>query len=205
MRSLPLSLASTSSALLQSRPFGPLPRRRRKKVAVLWHCAIGGACGVGCFQYADRVECQWRSRLAASHDASIGDRCGASARAFAERLFEVRRADLAPQFADRPAILPRRPDAVTHPAPRSGGGLARVMARSERDEAIQLPAQNLLAIPAIPFRASAILFSSTPGLTRWSMLTRNESSDAANLVGRHAAWIAGPFDAKTALRACARQ
>jgi hypothetical protein len=112
MRCLPLSLASPSSALLQSRPFGPLPPEAPQEGRSLVALRYGGACGAGCFQYADRVECQRRSRLAASHDASIGDPCGASARAFADRLFQVRRADLAPQFADRSAILPRRADAV---------------------------------------------------------------------------------------------
>ena len=42
----------------------------------------------------------------------MGDCCSASARAFAERMLEVRRADLAPRFARRAAILPRRAVAI---------------------------------------------------------------------------------------------
>jgi hypothetical protein len=86
------------------------------------------------------------------------------------------------------------------PLPRSvslrGGGHSLVIARSGSDEAIQLPAtahwiaslplamtsKRRRATPRHPSLATSP--SSPPGLTRWSMLKRHESNNAAKLSER---------------------
>src|SRR5215831_5501471 len=78
---------------------------RRKKVAVVSHCAI--VWGIRGAEYADNGAWQCRSACAASGSTFPGDRLIACARANARGLLEMRRAHVAPRHADRPAILPR--------------------------------------------------------------------------------------------------
>jgi hypothetical protein len=65
-----------------------------------------------------------------------------------------------------------------------------VIARSQRDEAIQIPAQAIW-IASLTLAMTHPLPSSPPGSTRWSMLTCGEANDAANLRNGRPAWIAG--------------